>query len=95
MYLMPNSLDQIEKTFPDLEAKLGGQISIDIQPKGRNKSQASKWVRKNLSGKIIFFGDKCTPEGNDYDIYVDVKKNGGESYSVKSPLDTLKLLERN
>ena len=27
--------------------------------------------------------------------YVDVKKNGGESYSVKSPIDTLKLLEKN
>jgi len=87
--------DQIEKAFPDLEAKLGGQISIDIQPKGRNKSQVSKWIRKNLNGKIIFFGDKCTPEGNDYDIYVDVKKNGGKSYSVKSPIDTLKLLEKN
>ena len=87
--------DKIEKAFPDLEAKLGGQISIDIQPKGRNKSQVSKWIRKNLDGKIIFFGDKCAPKGNDYDIYVDVKKNGGESYSVKSPIDTLKLLEKN
>ena len=44
-------------------------------------------------GIIIFFGDSCSPEGNDYDIYVDVKENDGESYWVDSPSDTLKLLK--
>tara|TARA_Y100000593_G_scaffold93218_1_gene187283 strand:- start:2903 stop:3610 length:708 start_codon:yes stop_codon:yes gene_type:complete len=54
----------IEDAFPDLEATIGGQISIDIYPKGQNKAQ----VLDDLEGHIIFFGDKCEPGGNDYPI---------------------------
>ena len=44
---------EIEERFPNLEVRLGGQISIDIQPKGHNKSQASMWVRE-ISGEELF-----------------------------------------
>ena len=54
----------IEEKFPDLEATVGGQISIDIYPKGQNKAQ----VLDDLEGHIVFFGDKCEPGGNDYPI---------------------------
>jgi phosphomannomutase len=85
----------IEKQFPRVEAKLGGQISIDIQPKGNNKSLASKWVRKTKGGEIIFFGDKCNEGGNDYDIVQDIVKNGdGRCYPVKNSLETFELLDR-
>ena len=30
---------KIMEEFPDLEASIGGQISVDIYPKGRNKGQ--------------------------------------------------------
>jgi len=54
----------VEDTFPDLEASVGGQISIDIYPIGKNKAQ----VLGDIIGPITFFGDKCQPGGNDYPL---------------------------
>ena len=48
-----------------MEATIGGQISIDIYPKGKNKAQ----VLEDILGPITFFGDKCQPGGNDYPDY--------------------------
>tara|TARA_Y100000593_G_C4319346_1_gene342863 strand:+ start:5056 stop:5688 length:633 start_codon:yes stop_codon:yes gene_type:complete len=87
-----NIVRELEKSFPELDFRIGGQISIDIQPKGYNKSQASKCVRESYEGTIVYFGDKCHEGGNDYDICVDVKENGGIVYEVKSPQDTLNRL---
>ncbi len=84
---------EIEEKFPDLEAKLGGQISIDIQPKGNNKSLASKWIRKNKTKDMVFFGDKCFEGGNDYDVKVDVLENGGTVFEVGEYRNTLSILE--
>ena len=63
-------VNSINKSFPELEASAGGQISIDIHPKGANKSQAKEWIlnRYDEEVKIIFFGDKTMPGGNDYPI---------------------------
>ena len=54
----------IEDTFPKLEASIGGEISIDIYPKGKNKAQ----VLQDIIGPITFFGDKCEFGGNDFPI---------------------------
>ena len=84
---------QIEKKFPALEARIGGQISVDIQPKGHNKSQATKWIRKNLKGKMIYFGDKCFKGGNDYDVVLDLTEHlDGEFFQVESYRETRELL---
>ena len=82
----------IETNYPEVEAKIGGEISIDIFPKGKDKSQASKWVRDNVGGDIVFFGDQCGPNGNDYAIYKDVIDNGGTSHEVKDYKETSKIL---
>ena len=50
--------------YPKLEFSIGGQTSMDIHPKGKDKSQALQ----QMSGKTIFFGDKCMAGGNDYSI---------------------------
>lgn len=50
--------------YPKLEFSIGGEISIDIYPKGKNKSQALL----DMTGKTIFFGDRCDPNGNDFPI---------------------------
>ena len=54
-------VDSLKDKYKDLDFNIGGQISIDINPKGANKSQASKWVRENSLEEIefVFFGDKC------------------------------------
>ena len=83
----------VEKSFPYLEARLGGQISIDIQPIGNNKSLASKYIRDNVGGRMIFYGDKIHMGGNDYDLAQDILSNGdGEFYKVSDPNETIKLL---
>ena len=56
--------DVINSNFEDIEAVIGGEISIDIYPKGKDKSQ----ILGCLEGKNIFFGDNCYLGGNDYTI---------------------------
>ena len=85
---------KLRTKYKRLEFRLGGEISIDVQPKGKNKAQASKWIRKYEGGKIVFFGDKCMEGGNDYDIVEDIKKNKGDKhFQVDNYLTTRKLLE--
>ena len=87
--------ETINEEFPHLEACLGGEISLDIQPRGFNKSLASKWVRDNKSGDIIFIGDKTHEGGNDYAIVKDIEANmDGKSYTTTSPTKTRRILER-
>ena len=86
----------LRNKYKDLDVNIGGQISIDINPKGANKAQASRWIRKNNEGaKIIFFGDKCTKGGNDYDICFDIQENGdGLFWQVDGPEETMEILKQ-
>ena len=77
----------VERYFPHLEATVGGQISIDIYPKGKNKAQ----VLDEIGGPITFFGDKCKPGGNDFPI-VERMKDYGIYYNVKDWKETMEIL---
>ena len=85
----------IEREFPDLEASIGGEISIDIYPKGQNKSQ----VLLDINGPVTFFGDKCQPGGNDYPIAFEMEKQFEENnrhcvvHRVKDYKDTWNILK--
>ena len=63
-------VESINDEFPDLEASAGGQISIDIHPRGANKGQAKNWILNRYDEKvqIVFLGDKTMKGGNDYPI---------------------------
>ena len=53
----------------NIEALIGGQISLDIQPVGNDKGQVLKHILfKGTPNEIIFFGDKCYEGGNDYSV---------------------------
>jgi phosphomannomutase len=80
--------ERITKQLPRLEASIGGEISIDIYPKGQNKSQ----ILKDLEGEIMFFGDKCEPGGNDYPI-VEKIKDKHIVHKVKDWQSTKSILE--
>ncbi len=68
-----------------IETALGGSTSIDIFPKGWDKT----YVLKHLdSKKAWFFGDKCTPGGNDYELYSKLSARD-RAFDVKNPDDTL------
>ena len=54
------------KEFGDVDVSIGGEISIDIYPKGKDKSQAVRTIRQLHDLPIVFMGDKMGPNGNDF-----------------------------
>ena len=61
--------DEIINKWSNLDAVIGGQISIDITPKGMNKSQVLSEVKKFYSdARYIFIGDRTMKGGNDYPL---------------------------
>ncbi len=92
--------EQIKKQWPDLDAVIGGQISIDIYPKGYDKSQVLEHIklwerdRKDVL-KYFFIGDRTQPGGNDYPLAVLMEETiNCEVYQVGSYLDTRKLITK-
>ena len=82
-----------EKEFPEygLSFAIGGQISIDIFPKGWDKTFCLKHLIGEGFDQVHFFGDKTMKGGNDYEIYNHPKIIG---HSVVSPSDTIEQLEK-
>tara|TARA_R100000458_G_C8209003_1_gene197104 strand:+ start:155 stop:910 length:756 start_codon:yes stop_codon:yes gene_type:complete len=64
----------IKQKFKNLDAVIGGQISIDIYPKGMDKSQILQHVQSNFElpfgtqHQYIFIGDRIKKGGNDYPL---------------------------
>ena len=89
----------INENFKDeLEASIGGKISIDIYPAGSDKGQAFQWIhhKQGHSGvRYIFFGDQAKPEGNDWGVVQEMRKlNVEHSYKcVKGYKETLSFLK--
>ena len=81
----------IMNQFPNIEASIGGQISIDIYAKGKNKAQ----VLDDIHDPIYFFGDKMDEGGNDYPIADRLMKERKDYklFKVNSPTDTWNLLK--
>ena len=86
----------LKTAFPSLGLKysIGGQISFDVFPEGWDKSYCLQHVPqfKDVAGKEIhFFGDKTSPGGNDYEIFVHPSVKG---HTVTSPEDTMAQLKQ-
>jgi len=61
----------IKEKFPELDAVIGGQISIDIYPKGNDKSQILDIIKQDRLVEVdeyIFIGDRTMKGGNDYPL---------------------------
>lgn len=78
-------IKELYSKYPNLEFSIGGEISIDIYPKGKDKSQALS----DMVGRTTFFGDKCK-EGNDYHI----SRKSNKYYNVRSWEETYRILKR-
>lgn len=76
----------------NVDVRIGGQIGIGIHPKGWDKSYIYDLIDVNDYRSITFFGDKCSPNGNDYPLF----SHNLTSYSfyVKNPEHTLKILTK-
>lgn len=85
--------DEVNRKFKDLYASIGGQISIDIYPKGADKSQLINDL-KDVYDHIHFFGDKTEHGGNDFSIALVIKLGGlGSATQVTDWQHTWNLLK--
>lgn len=84
----------INRKYPDFEACIGGQISIDIQPIGKNKKQALEWVVDKYDEPVYFFGDHCDDGGNDSAIAEELDKPWSNGYysNVTGPDNLVEIL---
>ena len=82
---------EIRERYPWLDAVVGGEISIDIYEKNKDKGQ----IVKDVKGKFEFFGDRLYPGGNDFAIEQQIiaqKRKGCKTHHVKSWKNTEKIL---
>ena len=70
----------LNEKFPDYEISKGGEISMDIYPKGRNKGQI---VDKLEGERFIFFGDQLVSGGNDKPIFDRIKETNAQGKCIQ------------
>ena len=87
----------IKEKFPNLDAVIGGQISIDIYPKGMDKSQVLNVIEQERlvpSSEYIFIGDGIENYGNDYPLaHLMNNIEGCDWYHTKGWKHTKEILE--
>jgi phosphomannomutase len=80
---------ELSQMFPELCFEVGGEISIDIYPKGKDKSQVLKYLK---GYKILFFGDGIEPGKNDWSL-AEALTNDDMYYRVEDWKETKKYLK--
>ena len=84
-------INYISAAKMEVTVKLGGNTSFDIFPHGWDKTYAlnhfdgPNWV-------FWFVGDRCSPIGNDYEIFSELKDTG-RAYEVGSPEETVDIID--
>lgn len=79
---------KIKNLDNELTIKLGGDTSFDIYPTGWDKTYG---LRHFPNWDVWFVGDRCKPNGNDYEIY---QKCSPQSFETTGPLETLKIIDQ-
>ena len=88
-------VETLSSKYPNIDFNIGGEISIDIHPKGNDKSRSIRLIRewhKDESISICFMGDKLWPGGNDYPILDELTDADGFG-EVSSYRDTMNLIK--
>tara|TARA_Y100001973_G_scaffold106072_1_gene181891 strand:+ start:2815 stop:3528 length:714 start_codon:yes stop_codon:yes gene_type:complete len=92
-------VETLSHCHPDLDFAIGGKISIDIYPKGYDKSQAVRHLRGEVGNdpEIIFFGDRTEAPGNDYGIVraLDEAPEPSQWHAVEKWADTMSILKES
>ena len=73
----------------NISSALGGSTSIDIYPKGWDKTFCLGHFKDT---EFWFVGDKCWGDGNDRLIYEEILKTG-KAYETTSPEETIKIIK--
>ena len=84
----------LSEKYPEYDFECGGNISLDIIPKGCGKGQIAHHLRKEYPNeKIIFMGDRTFPGGNDYALAHELEiMNNTEIIQVENPDEVLQNL---
>ncbi|MDR3187407.1 MAG: HAD-IIB family hydrolase [Holosporaceae bacterium] len=84
----------LAQDYPEYDISIGGNISIDIVPKGFGKDQVANYLRQIYADeKIIFLGDRTEAGGNDYAIAQRLLALGNaEIFAVNGPDATGEIL---
>ena len=86
----------IKGIYPEFEVSIGGQISVDIYPAGKNKAQVVEKLEE-LHGtdvEMIFVGDRNVPGGNDWPLAQRLDPLSGSAwYQVHGYEETRALIE--
>lgn len=76
--------------FPHVDVSIGGNTSLDIQPKGKNKGQIIEYLSDDY---VTFFGDGYGNWGNDQPLFDAIERNSlGVAYKVDSWQETMTIL---
>lgn len=78
--------------FPELDAQVAGTTSVDVFPRGRDKSQ----VCDRIEQPVMFFADKTAPGGNDHTLATALVERGDSSvvHTVRNWRQTWAWLKR-
>ena len=85
----------LQNKYPELNFELGGKISIDIVKKGFGKEQISSYIRgMHPNSKLVFWGDRTMPGGNDYSLAEAMNKmTNTEVIQVSGPAQVLEKIK--
>ena len=91
-------MEYITNLYPEFEVSIGGQISVDIYPVGKNKAQVVEKIQEMHGDDVemIFVGDRNVPGGNDWPLAQRLDPiEGSEWYQVHSYEETRALIEHS
>jgi len=89
-------VDYIKGIYPAFEVAIGGTISVDIYPAGKNKAQVVDKLEEihGANVEMIFVGDRNVPGGNDWPLAQRLERMEGSAwYQVLSYEETRALIE--
>jgi phosphomannomutase len=89
-------VEYIKGIYPDFEVSIGGQISVDIYPRGYNKSQVVEKIEEihGTDVSMVFVGDRNVPGGNDWPLAERLEKRSeSEWFQVLNYEETRALIE--
>jgi phosphomannomutase len=81
----------LKEGIEDIVVKLGGNTSFDIYPEGWDKTFALRHFPSDL-WKHYFVGDRCSPDGNDFEIFNFLNKEG-RAWETSGPDETIEIIE--
>lgn len=75
-----------------VDISLGGNTSIDVYPRGWDKTYVMRhFTPSDKFDKVFFVGDRCDEGGNDKAIY-DLLQPEGRSFKTTSPENTIEII---